>query len=97
MQTEQGAHFQPVPNHNMNTQRPNVAEIVSVKEWLVTNLIMLIPLVNLIMMFVWAFGGSANPNKGNYFKASLIFALIVIILYILIAVVIIGAVASSFS
>lgn len=43
---------------------------------------MMIPLVNLIMLFVWAFGGS-NPSKANFAKASLMWALIGIVFYIL--------------
>ena len=53
------------------------APIVSVKEWLITNLILMIPLVNIVMTFVWAFGSNTNPNKANYFKASLILFAIV--------------------
>lgn len=30
---------------------------MSVKDWMITLLIMFIPLVNIIMLFVWAFGG----------------------------------------
>ncbi|MBD3918494.1 hypothetical protein H8B09_06985 [Paenibacillus sp. PR3] len=79
----------------MNYQKPNVAEVVSVKEWLIASLIMIIPIVNIIMMFVWAFGGNANPNKANYFKAALLMALIVLVLYIVLFVVIIGSFAAS--
>ncbi|QKS46618.1 hypothetical protein HUB94_17620 [Paenibacillus cellulosilyticus] len=84
-----------MPNHNYQPQGPKVAEVVSVKEWLVSSLIMLIPIVNIIMMFVWAFGGNANPNKANYFKAALLMALIVLVLYVVIIVVIVGAIAST--
>lgn len=49
---------------------------------------MMIPLVNLIMMFVWAFSSNTNPNKANYFKAALI--LFVIYLVLVVAVVIFG-------
>ena len=58
------------------------APVVSVKEWLLTNLIMMIPLVNLIMMLVWAFSSNTNPNKANYFKAALILCAIVMAIYL---------------
>lgn len=45
---------------------------VSVGEWIVTYLIMMIPLVNIVMMFVWAFGSIEKRSKANYFKALLI-------------------------
>ena len=69
------------------------APIVSVKEWLITNLILMIPMVNLVMMLVWAFGSNTNPNKANYFKAALI--LFVIYLVLAVAVVIFGSAAAN--
>ena len=69
------------------------APVVSVKEWLLTNLILMIPLVNIVMMLVWAFSSNTNPNKANYFKATLI--LFVIYLVLAAAVVIFGIVAAN--
>lgn len=71
------------------------APIVSVKEWLITNLIMMIPLVNIVMMLVWAFGSNTNPNKANYFKAALILFAIVMVIYLVLAVVLFGSVAAN--
>ena len=71
------------------------APVVSVKEWLLTNLIMMIPLVNLIMMLVWAFSSNTNPNKANYFKAALILFAIVMVIYLVLAVVFFGSVAAN--
>ena len=71
------------------------APIVSVKEWLITNLILMIPLVNLIMMLVWAFSSNTNPNKANYFKAALILFAIVMAIYLVLAVVIFGSIAAN--
>lgn len=71
------------------------APIVSVKEWLITNLIMMIPLVNLIMMLLWAFSSNTNPNKANYFKAALILFAIVMVIYLVLAVVLFGSVAAN--
>ncbi|HBU81955.1 MAG TPA: hypothetical protein DEF35_09980 [Paenibacillus sp.] len=56
---------------------------------MLTLFLMMIPLVNIIMLFVWAFGDS-NPSKANYAKASLLWAAIGIVVYILVFVVIIG-------
>ena len=71
------------------------APIVSVKEWLITNLILMIPLVNIVMMLVWAFSSNTNPNKANYFKASLILFAIVMVIYLVLAVVIFGSIAAN--
>ena len=71
------------------------APVVSIKEWLITNLIMMIPLVNIVMMFVWAFSSNTNPNKANYFKAALILFAIVMVIYLVLAVVFFGSVAAN--
>jgi hypothetical protein len=57
---------------------------VTMGDWFVTLLITAIPLVGLIMLFVWAFSGGTNINKANWAKAALIWAAIITILYILI-------------
>ena len=71
------------------------APVVSVKEWLLTNLILMIPLVNIVMTLVWAFGSNTNPNKANYFKAALILFAIVMVIYLVLAVVFFGSVAAN--
>lgn len=55
-------------------------EVVSVGEWLMTSLIMAIPIVNIVMVFVWAFGGGAKKSKANFFKAAIIMMIISIVL-----------------
>ncbi len=45
-------------------------------------LLMCIPLLNIILLFVWSFGGSVNLNKKNFAKASLILGAIGLILSI---------------
>jgi len=78
-----GQQYQePIVNQHYIVQE-QVAPVVSMKEWLITLLILLIPIVNIIMMFVWAFGGG-NPSKANYFKAALIMAAIVTVFYIIV-------------
>lgn len=42
-------------------------EPVTFADWMVTMLIMFIPCVNIIMMFVWAFGSTTKKSKANYF------------------------------
>ena len=56
-------------------------EIITVDQWFYTFLISAIPVIGLIMLFVWAFGKDTNPNKANWAKASLLIAGIVIVLY----------------
>jgi len=53
------------------------------KDWIITLLIMFVPIVNIVMPFVWAFGSATNPSKANFFKAQIIIAAIGIILWFL--------------
>ncbi|MCX8056015.1 MAG: hypothetical protein N3F03_00210 [Ignavibacteria bacterium] len=50
---------------------------------MVTLIILAIPLVNIIMLFVWAFGDNTVPSKRNYAKAQLILFLVVILIFVL--------------
>ena len=60
----------------------DLEEPVSVGEWMIAMLLMIIPCVNIVLMFVWAFSSSEKKSKSNYFKASLIWAGIGIVLWI---------------
>lgn len=51
-------------------------------DWLITFIIQAIPLVGIIMLFVWAFGDGTHPSKKTWAQASLVFALIMFILVI---------------
>lgn len=50
----------------------NAEEPISVKEWVITLLILAIPIVNLVMLFVWGFGDGTKKSKSNFAKATLI-------------------------
>ena len=50
---------------------------MSVGDWLITVIILALPLIGLIMLFVWGFGSSGNINRRNYCRATLILALII--------------------
>lgn len=71
------------------------APVLSVKDWMITILLMAIPIVNIVLLFVWAFSKSENPSKSNYAKASLIWAAIGLVLYLIFVVILFGTVMSS--
>jgi len=52
-------------------------------DWVVTLLLLMIPVVNLVLLFVWAFSSETNLNKKNFAKAQLIFMAVGIVLSIL--------------
>ena len=82
----------PVPNQVVDYH--GLEEPVSVGEWIVSMLLMLVPCLNIIMMFVWAFGKDEKKSKSNFFKASLIYTGVILVLYLILAVfIIIGATA----
>ena len=83
------------PNYGTNYAAPKNQSTVSIGDWIITLIILCIPLVNLIMLFVWAFGSSTPVSKANWAKAQLIFMLIgfilVIAFYGTIAALVVGA------
>lgn len=60
---------------------------VKTGDWVGTLLVTTIPVIGLIMLFVWAFDSSSNPSKANWAKAQLIWSAIFIGIFILISVV----------
>ena len=69
---------------------------VTVGNWILTTLLMCIPLVNIVLLFVWAFGSNTPISKANWAKAALIWAVISISVYVLLALLIgIGAAAAG--
>lgn len=66
----------------MNEQQP-----VSVGNWMLTILIMAIPLVNLIMLLVWAFSSGTPLSKSNWAKATLLWMVIMIVIGVLFGIV----------
>ena len=65
-------------NPNSGLEKP-----MSVGDWIITMLIIMIPCLGIVMMFVWAFSSSENKSKSNYFKAQLIFLGVVLIFYLI--------------
>lgn len=60
------------------------APTLTTKDWVITLLISFIPVVGFVMLFVWAFGSSENPNKANWAKATLIwYAIGLVLLFLL--------------
>jgi hypothetical protein len=77
-QTNYQQPSQQQPYQQPYVQGDDLEEPVSIGEWMLSMLLMFIPCVNIIMMFVWAFGSGAKKSKSNYFKAALIWMLIII-------------------
>lgn len=77
--------------------KPQVVPQMSVGSWIVTYILMIIPLVNIIMLFIWAF--DATSLRRNFARAQLIIMGIMIVLSIVISIlaVILGMSSGLFS
>lgn len=42
---------------------------VSVGNWIITFIVLGIPLINVIMLIIWALGGTAHPSKKTFAQA----------------------------
>ncbi|NDW13489.1 hypothetical protein D0T50_11375 [Bacteroides sp. 214] len=54
--------------------------LMTVGDWLITLILIAIPLVGIIMLLVWAFSSSTPVSKANFAKASLILMVVGFIL-----------------
>ena len=75
----QYGYQQPVNTVYVNEPDVHYDEHVSIGGWIGRWLVMCIPIVNIIMLFVWAFGGSRKYSLKTWARARLLLALIVII------------------
>lgn len=59
------------------------APVISLGDWIITLIVLAIPLVNIIMALVWGFSSGTNPNKQNFCRAILIMYVVCFILFFL--------------
>lgn len=52
--------------------------VMTVGNWMITLLVLALPLINIIMYLVWALDNSGNANRRNFCRASLIWFAIMI-------------------
>lgn len=60
-------------------------EVMTLKDWLVTALLLCIPIANIVLLFIWAFTDdrNINLNKKNFAKAHLIIVGIFLGIYLI--------------
>lgn len=72
------------PVNNIYVQQPTRStEHVSVGGWIGVFFLGILPIVNIVMLFVWAFGGTSKQSLKNYARAALILWLIAVVLIII--------------
>jgi hypothetical protein len=64
-------------------------------QWLVTMLVLGIPIVGLVLAIIWATGNDVNRSKKTFCQASLILGAIVLLIYIIIFVVFASTINNS--
>ena len=72
----------------INSHQPNAflmseLKAPSVGNWMITLLIMTIPIVNFVALIYWASSGSSNPIKANFAKAAILWLVVIISLSLL--------------
>ena len=55
---------------------------MSVKDWFITIFILSIPVVGIVMDLVWAFGSTGNLNRRNFCRASLLWVVIALAIFL---------------
>ncbi|MCD8478957.1 MAG: hypothetical protein LRZ88_01185 [Candidatus Cloacimonetes bacterium] len=76
------------------TNQGQLAPVMTVGNWIVTMLLLIIPIVNIILLIVWAASSGENPNKKNWAIAQLIFMAIGVVLWLVLASTMIGLMSS---
>ena len=61
---------------------PQETKVASTLDWFITLWLLTIPIVNLILLIVWAFGGTASQSKANFAKATLLWMFGVVLILI---------------
>lgn len=79
----------------MEHVQSETAPVMSLKDWVISVLISVIPVVGFIMLLVWSFSDSTNPNKKNWARATLIIFAALFVIYLIFAFVFMGAIMSG--
>jgi heme/copper-type cytochrome/quinol oxidase subunit 2 len=72
---------QPVKRQENTTPEKDL-KILSVGDWMITILFYIIPVVNLIMMAIWAFSSRGNIHRRNLSRALLLWWIIILVAYV---------------
>ena len=70
------------------------SEVISTPGWIGYMLLLAIPIIGIVLYFVWAFSAGGNINRRNYCRAALIMMAVSIVLGIIFSAAIAASVAS---
>lgn len=85
-ETETKAESIPEPEMNRAEKQEKHApegdyRVFGVGEWMITILFFLLPIINIIMMAIWAFSSKGNINRRNISRAGLLWMIILLLAY----------------
>ncbi len=72
-----GAFARPMQQNTSTTEKP-----ITFLEWLGSYLLLIVPFVNIIMLFIWAFSYNTPVTKRNWARVTLIAMAILFVLFI---------------
>jgi len=75
-----------------NMWEVDISQPMSVSDWIITYLIMIVPIVNIVMLFIWGFGSNTNLSKASWAKAVLLLFCIIMVIYALFLLIIVFSV-----
>jgi hypothetical protein len=70
----------------------DISQPMSVSDWLITYLIMIVPIVNIVMLLIWGFGSNTNLSKASWAKATLLWFCIITVIYVLFLIIVFSAI-----
>lgn len=73
------------------------APVLTLGDWLLTLLLLMIPIVNIVMLIIWSVDTKTNPNKRHFAWAQLIFMGIMIVLSIIFSSIFAAIIISGFN
>ena len=62
----------PVPEWQRPAEQKEMAQPLSVGQFMLQDLLMMIPVANIILLLLWAFSDTVNPNRRNWARAGLV-------------------------
>lgn len=92
---EDGAEQPKAPRAESQKKEELDREPITVGGYLIMFLVMCIPVVNLVVLLLWAFGKNGNVNRRNFSRAALVYIAIGIVLSISAALFFVGIFANA--
>ena len=69
---------------------------ISTGEWIASTILAHLPLIGIVILLVWAFGGGTSPTKANWAKAQLFIVVAIFGLFIVFYLTILASLAQQY-